>query len=77
MELRRIPPRGVEQAAKTAGKKPVCESGGAESGAESAENTSISPDLQKLIDAWPNLPKAVKAGIVAMVNAAKEATDRE
>ncbi|MCH8151439.1 MAG: hypothetical protein IH830_03585 [Planctomycetes bacterium] len=27
----------------------------------------IDPDLQCLIDAWPRLPKPVKAGIVAMV----------
>ncbi|MDD4890077.1 MAG: hypothetical protein PHU85_09110 [Phycisphaerae bacterium] len=27
-------------------------------------------DLRTLIDAWPNLPDALKAGIVAMVRAA-------
>ncbi len=30
----------------------------------------LSPDLQALIDAWPTLPDAIKAGILAMVNAA-------
>ena len=29
------------------------------------------PDLQRIIDAWPTLPEAVKAGIVAMVNVAR------
>jgi hypothetical protein len=29
------------------------------------------PDLTKLISAWPALPDALKAGIVAMVKAAK------
>jgi len=30
------------------------------------------PDLQAVIDAWPALPDAVKAGIVAMVKASGE-----
>jgi len=30
------------------------------------------PDLQAVIDAWPDLPQAVKAGIVAAVSAAAE-----
>ena len=29
------------------------------------------PDLAKLVTAWPTLPEAIKAGIVAMVKAAK------
>jgi hypothetical protein len=29
-------------------------------------------DLRQVIDAWDNLPSAVKAGIVAMVNAAEQ-----
>ncbi|MCP4712794.1 MAG: hypothetical protein GY869_29555 [Planctomycetes bacterium] len=28
------------------------------------------PDLAGLIEAWPNLPEPVKAGILAMVDAA-------
>jgi hypothetical protein len=27
----------------------------------------LPPDLQKLIELWPNLPEAIKAGIMAMV----------
>lgn len=30
----------------------------------------ISPDLQAIFDAWPALPEAIKAGILAMVKAA-------
>ena len=37
------------------------------------ENSPIDPDLAAVIDAWPALPDAVKAGIVAMVGAAKGA----
>ena len=41
--------------------------GGAESG---AHNAPIDADLQAIIEQWPELPDAVKAGIVAMVKAA-------
>jgi hypothetical protein len=34
-----------------------------------ARETQINPDLARLIDAWPKLPDAVRAGIVAMVKA--------
>ena len=30
----------------------------------------IAPDLQAVVTAWPTLPEALKAGIVAMVKAA-------
>jgi hypothetical protein len=28
--------------------------------------------LQRVIDAWPDIPAALKAGILAMINAARE-----
>ncbi len=34
-------------------------------------NSAAADDLQSLIDAWPELPSAVRVGIVAMVNAGK------
>ena len=45
---------------------------GAESGAVGAEKALIDADLAAVIDAWPNLPEAIRAGIVAMVRAAVE-----
>ncbi len=36
------------------------------------ETAQLDPDLQHLIDAWPALPEAIRAGIVAMVNAAAD-----
>ena len=38
--------------------------------AETAE-TPADPELAAVIDAWPTLPEAVRAGIVAMVGAAR------
>ena len=38
-----------------------------------SENTGFDSDIQAVIDAWPVLPEAVKAGIVAMIRAAKSA----
>ena len=39
--------------------------------AASAENAPIDPDLSALIEAWPGLANDVKAGILAMVTAAR------
>jgi len=47
-------------------------SGGAVSGADSPKTGSIEPDLQRVIDAWAELPQVVKAGVLAMVEAAKK-----
>jgi hypothetical protein len=32
-------------------------------------NRNIDPGLASLIDAWPTLPEAIRAGILAMVRA--------
>jgi hypothetical protein len=32
---------------------------------------STSPDLQRLIDAWPSLPVAARAAIIAMLEATR------
>jgi hypothetical protein len=44
--------------------------GGAKSGALTPETLVIDPGLAALIDAWPALPEAIRAGILAMVRAA-------
>ena len=39
--------------------------------AENANAETIAPDLQAIIEAWPTLPESIKAGFLALVNAAK------
>ena len=43
--------------------------GEAESEAVSAANVPIDPELQTIVERWPGLPDALKAGILAMVQA--------
>jgi len=38
-----------------------------------AQNVFVDPELRSIIARWPDLPNAIKAGIVAMVSAADEA----
>jgi hypothetical protein len=37
---------------------------------ESANFESLDADLRRLLDAWPTLPTVIRAGILAMINAA-------
>lgn len=60
----------LEPGAKTPGKNADSNVSGAESGAVADETGPIDPDLQRIIDAWPALPDALKTGIVAMVEVA-------
>ncbi len=46
---------------------------GAESGARDVQDAEIDPRLRAIVDAWPGLPEAIKAGISAMVRAADRA----
>jgi hypothetical protein len=43
---------------------------GAESGALGAQSTPQDPGMLAVIDAWPGLPADVRAGILAMIQAA-------
>ena len=57
----------VEIAAITA----ILEVGGAESGAPDLIIPHIAPELVALIDVWPRLSEPIKAGILALVRAAR------
>jgi hypothetical protein len=61
---------GIEPPANSPEKTAHSAQGGAKSGAPAMHSPAIEPDLAVLIDAWPALPAAVPAGIVAMVKAA-------
>jgi hypothetical protein len=37
-----------------------------------AHESQKEPALARVVEAWPALPEAIRAGIVAMVNAAKQ-----
>jgi hypothetical protein len=50
----------------------VSESGGAEYGALPATYPITDPELAELIDVWPDLPVAMRHGIMAMIQAITE-----
>lgn len=62
---------GIRTPRKNAGKTQVTNQSGAESGALGAREAPIDPELAAVVEAWPALPDAIKAGILAMIRAAK------
>jgi hypothetical protein len=40
------------------------------------DGSEIGPELARVVEAWTGLPEAVKAGILAMVEAARKERDR-
>lgn len=63
--------------AENAGETREAGQSGAECGALGAQNAPLDPDLAAVVDAWPKLPEAIKAGILAMVKAAGGITERD
>ena len=66
-----MPTGGLEPPTETPMIVADSESGGAESGAVGAQSGPFDPDQAAVNDAWPHLPDAVKARILAIVNAAR------
>jgi hypothetical protein len=62
-----VPPQGLEPLADSPENNTVPRRRGAQSGAPDAVTPTIDPALAALLDAWPALPAAVRAGIVVMV----------
>ena len=50
---------------------PLGPESGAECGALGAQGAQGDAGLAAVVDAWPTLPEAIKAGILAIVRAAK------
>jgi len=65
-----VPPDGAEHGPKSSGKQGVGNPSGAECGALGAREAPIDPELVAVVDAWPKLPQAIRAGILAMIRAA-------
>lgn len=72
-----MPPEGLEHHANPAGNTRVPDSGGSKSGNNGGglgppmpPTMPTDPGLAEVIAAWPDLPPAIRAGIVAMVKAA-------
>ena len=54
---------GPELCAKTTGNTPLCEGGGAKSGAVVADEV-----LESIVDNWQHLPEYIKLAIQALIN---------
>ena len=61
---------GIELTPHSPGKSASGGSSGAENGAPGDKTAPLDPDLGAVVAAWPNLPAAIKAGILAMIRAA-------
>ncbi|HKA55972.1 MAG TPA: hypothetical protein VKJ47_20160 [Candidatus Binatia bacterium] len=61
---------GIEPTANSPENSTNPAQGVAKSGALTPTKPNIDPALAALIDAWPTLPEAIRAGILAMVRAA-------
>ena len=74
-ELVGTPPRGLERDTVSSCNNNDLENpqdqGAAECAADSGKTPEIDADLWRVVDAWADLPEAVRVGIVAMVEAAK------
>jgi hypothetical protein len=49
----------------------VTEPSGTESGALDPQNAILDTELAAIVDVWPVLPEAIRAGILAMIRAAQ------
>jgi hypothetical protein len=60
---------GIEPTRQTTGNIGITVESGAESGALGAWKEQVDIGLVAVVEAWPRLPQAIKAGILAMIRA--------
>lgn len=60
-------PVGFEHPPLTVSKTPILEGGGAKSDAHDAPKVTKDPNLAIVEKAWPELPKHIKAAIMALI----------
>ena len=58
---------GIEHPIETSGNSPIPHQSGAESGAVRAGDAWADRRFAKIADAWPSLPDALKAAILAII----------
>ena len=61
---------GIEPCVNSSGKQGVDGQGGAKSGALTAGEAAGDRELAAISAAWPSLPPAVRAGVMALIRAA-------
>ena len=62
---------GLEHAMESSGGNGRGTQSAAESAALDAMEAPLGSDLRAVVSAWPNLPDAIRAGILAMISATK------
>ena len=62
---------GFEPVVKSSGNNGRGTQSAAESAALDAREAPLGSDLRAVVSAWPNLPDAIRAGILAMISATK------
>jgi hypothetical protein len=62
---------GFEPTPESSGNSRVADQSGAECGALGAQTDPIDADLAAVVEAWATLPEPIKAGVLALVKAAK------
>ena len=64
MQVNQVAGTGFEQVQQTLGNSSACAQGGAKSSALCAENRSLDPQLQLLIERWPTLSRQVQQQVM-------------
>ena len=50
---------------------PCCDDANSDDSTGRSTRNELDADLQRVLDAWPTLPEALRAGILAMIDAAR------